>query len=120
MKTSGKLKLASLILGPLDYANDFCLYQGYVVNECYFIFLEESSGVLWLRHVCKVEHIDNLYINGDGGGIMLIEQTRGDITEIVQRIVDRLSGMDALTFLTDVLLWTPERVDMSLKLDRFQ
>ncbi|PYE47160.1 hypothetical protein DFQ00_1159 [Paenibacillus barcinonensis] len=43
---------------------------------------------------------------------MLVEQTRGDTTEIVQRIVDRLSGMNALTFLTDVLLWTPERVDM--------
>ncbi|MCP1135700.1 hypothetical protein NKT34_20590 [Paenibacillus polysaccharolyticus] len=120
MKTTGKLKLASLIITSLDDVNDFSLYQGYVINECYFIFLEKSSETLWLRHVYKVDHTDHLYINGDGGGIILVEQTRGNITDVIERIVERLSGMDALTFLTDVLLWTPERVDMSLKLDRFQ
>jgi|GEM_PF-4804609 len=37
---------------------------------------------------------------------------------MLESIVDRLSGMDAMTFLTDVLLWTPDRVDMNLMLDR--
>lgn len=39
---------------------------------------------------------------------------------MLESIVDKFSEMDALTFLTDVLLWTPDRVDMNLKLDRFQ
>lgn len=39
---------------------------------------------------------------------------------MLELIVDTLSGMHALTFLTDILLWTPDRVDMNLKLERFQ
>lgn len=39
---------------------------------------------------------------------------------MLELIVDTLSGMDVLTFLTNILLWTPDRVDMNLKLDRFQ
>lgn len=87
MKASGKLKLASLIIGSIDDVNEFSLYQGYVINECYFIFLEESSETLWLRHVYKVDHTNHLYINGDGGGIILAEQTRGNITGVIERIV---------------------------------
>jgi hypothetical protein len=39
---------------------------------------------------------------------------------MLELIVDTLSEMDTFTFLTDILLWTPDRVDMNLKLDRFQ
>lgn len=118
MRASEHLKLASIILGPFDDVQDFYIYQGYVMNESYIFFLDE--GTLWLRHVHKVAHVDHLYINGDTGGIILAEQPQGNVKELIESIVDRLCGMDALTFLTDVLLWTPERVDMNLKLDRFQ
>ncbi|WP_149847026.1 hypothetical protein [Paenibacillus sp. 37] len=118
MRPSKKLKLASLILGSIDDDENFSLFQGYVMNESYFIFLDE--GALWLRHVYKVDRVGNIYINGDAGGIILAEQTQGDARVLIESIVDQLSEMDALTFLTDVLLWTPERVDMNLRLDRFQ
>ncbi|WP_111619339.1 hypothetical protein [Paenibacillus pabuli] len=64
--------------------------------------------------------VDHFYIDGDTGGLILAEHIIGNDKEMLELIVDRLSGMDALTFLTDVLLWAPDRVDMNLKLDRFQ
>ncbi|SDD49933.1 hypothetical protein SAMN05428987_4999 [Paenibacillus sp. CF095] len=115
---SNLIELASIVVGPLDDGQDFDIYQGYVMNESYIFFLDEGS--LWLRHVHKVAHVEHLYINGDSGGIILAEHTQGNIKELIESIMNRLCGMDALTFLTEVLLWTPERVDMNLRLDRFQ
>jgi hypothetical protein len=79
-----------------------------------------DEGTLWLRHVYKAPHMDHLYIDGDTGGIILAENFKDDAKVFAELIVSRLREMDALTFLTDVLLWTTERVDMNLKLDRFQ
>ncbi|SEL76221.1 hypothetical protein [Paenibacillus sp. OK003] len=118
MKISNYFELASIVLGSFDQNQELYVYQGYVMNERYIFFVDE--GTLWLRHVQKVAHIDHFYIDGDTGGLILAEHITGNAKEMLELIVDRLSGMDALTFLTDVLLWTPDRVDMNLKLDRFQ
>ncbi|MDQ0659933.1 MULTISPECIES: hypothetical protein [Paenibacillus] len=116
MKISNHFERALLILDTFDQDREMYIYQGYVMNERYIIYVDE--GTLWLRHVQRVTHIDHLYIDGDTGGLVLAEHITGNAREMLESIVDRLSGMDAMTFLTDVLLWTPDRVDMNLMLDR--
>ncbi|CAH1195660.1 MULTISPECIES: hypothetical protein [unclassified Paenibacillus] len=118
MRILTQFELGLLVLGPFDQEAELYIYQGYVMNERYIFFVEE--GTLWLRHVQKVANIDHFYIDGDTGGLILAEHITGDAKEMLESIVDKFSEMDALTFLTDVLLWTPDRVDMNLKLDRFQ
>ena len=115
MRAAGSLELASLILGPFDEDHQYVLYEGYVLDGRQIFIYDE--GTLWLRHVHKAPHMDHLYIDGDTGGIILAENFKDDARVLAELIVSRLRDMDALTFLTDVLLWTPDRVDMNLKLD---
>ena len=71
MKISNHFERALLILDTFDQNREMYIYQGYVMNERYIIYVDE--GTLWLRHVQRVTHIDHLYIDGDTGGLVLAE-----------------------------------------------
>lgn len=68
--------------------------------------------------VHKAPHMEYLYVDGETGGMLLAENVVGNAKELTELIVSRLHSMDALTFLTEVLLWTADRSDMNLKLER--
>jgi hypothetical protein len=110
------LELASMILGPFDEAHQYALYEGYVLNGRHIFILDD--GQLWLRHVHKAPHMEHLYIDGDSGGMIVANNVEGmDVRELIGTIITELRGMDGLQFLLDVLLWTPDRGDLNLKLE---
>ncbi|MCG7386847.1 hypothetical protein [Paenibacillus sp. ACRRY] len=110
------LELASMVLGPFDEEHQYALYEGYVLNERHIFILDD--GQLWLRQVHKAPHLDHLYLDGDSGGMIIANEVEGmDIRELVEKIINELRGMNGLQFLIDVLLWTPDRGDLNLKLE---
>ncbi|WP_153979269.1 hypothetical protein [Paenibacillus xylanilyticus] len=110
------LELASMVLGPFDEEHQYALYEGYVLNGRHIFILDD--GQLWLRHVHKTPHMEHLYIDGDSGGMIIANNVEGtDVRELIETIITELCGMDGLQFLLDVLLWTPDRGDLNLKLE---
>jgi hypothetical protein len=116
MSKRADLELASMVLGPFDNEWEFALYTGYVLNERFIFIVDDSQ--LWLRHVHKT-NMGHLYVDGESGG-MVIANVEGDGRALIDIIIERLQGMSALEFLLETLLWTPERGDINLKLERLR
>ncbi|WP_339274494.1 hypothetical protein MKY59_25835 [Paenibacillus sp. FSL W8-0426] len=116
MSAQINLELASVILGPFDRDHQYALYEGYVLNGRHIFILDE--GELWLRQVNKAPGMDHLYLDGDSGGMVIASAVEGaDIRDLIETIITELRMMDGLQFLLDILLWTKDRGDLSLKLE---
>ncbi|MGG4214301.1 hypothetical protein [Paenibacillus sp. FSL L8-0638] len=116
MGESTILERAALAYGPYDMPHMYELVEGVLYAGHYFFHLED--GILWLRHVRKVDHPEHthLFIDGDSGGLQLANNVQRDLLAVVTETLDRLRVMDGLTFLIDELLWLNNRGDIELNL----
>ncbi|MGR6763140.1 hypothetical protein ACU1JV_14975 [Paenibacillus sp. T2-29] len=116
MGESTELERAALAYGPYDLPHMYEVVEGVLYADHYFFHLE--NGILWLRHVRKVDHPEHthLFIDGDSGGLQLANNVQRDLLEVVTETLDRLRAIDGLTFLIDELLWLDDRGDLGLNL----
>ncbi|MET3210802.1 UNVERIFIED_CONTAM: hypothetical protein ABIC26_003763 [Paenibacillus sp. PvR008] len=110
------LEKAALAYGPYDLPHMYELVEGVLYDDRYFFHLE--TGILWLRHVRKIEHPEHthLFIDGDSGGLQLGKNVQRDLLEVVTEVLDHIRAMNGLTFLVDELLWLEDRGDIELNL----
>ncbi|WP_440112461.1 hypothetical protein [Paenibacillus sp. QZ-Y1] len=115
MNSHDHFKHGSVAFTPFD-DEEYYHYEGYVLNERYIFFIDEN--VLWLRQVQQDPNDPNQYMDGESGGIAIGNNVKGNVLNLTTELVTHLRSMDALDFLTQILLWTPERCDFNLQLDR--
>lgn len=115
MSAQDRFELASVAIGPFDSDDEFYDYEGCALNERYMFFID--AGALWVRSVYQDPEQPRQYIDGESGGMAIGLDATGDIMDITTQLVARLRNMDALDFLTQVLLFTPGRGDFNLQLD---
>ncbi|MBO3285182.1 hypothetical protein MKY98_24415 [Paenibacillus sp. FSL M8-0228] len=112
----GNFEKVSVILGPCDLPHMYELFEGYLIKDRYVMMIDNS--VLTLRHVKKERHHSHLYFDGDTGGITLARYVQREDIDVITELVERLRNMDALSFLTDELLWNTCREDIDFDLVR--
>ncbi|WP_340031204.1 hypothetical protein NSQ20_26290 [Paenibacillus sp. FSL K6-1122] len=115
MNSHDLLEHASVAIAPFD-DDEYYHYDGCVLNKRYIFFIDEN--VLWLREVQQDPNDPNQYIDGESGGIAIGNNVKGNVHHMTAELVTRLRCMDALEFLTRILLCVPERCDFNLQLDR--
>lgn len=113
MNSHDRLEHASVAIAPFD-DDEYYHYDGCVLNKRYIFFIDEN--VLWLREVQQDPNDPNQYIDGESGGIAIGNNVKGNVHHMTAELVTRLHSMDALEFLTQILLCVPERCDFNLQL----
>ncbi|MGW8959064.1 hypothetical protein [Paenibacillus sp. NPDC055715] len=116
MTQSVELKRVTMVYGPNDDPHMYELFEGVLYERSYFFYLEH--GILYLRHVRKVEQPDHpqLYVDGESGGLQLAENVQREIMEVVTELIERLCSKNGLAFLLDELLWLHGRSHIELNL----
>ncbi|APO47570.1 hypothetical protein BS614_28360 [Paenibacillus xylanexedens] len=114
MNGHDRFEHASVAIAPFD--DEYYHYDGCVLNKRYIFFIDEN--VLWLREVQPDPNDPSQYMDGESGGIAIGNIVKDNVLNLTTELVTHLRSMDALDFLTKILLCTPERCDFNLQLDR--